>query len=226
MSTGNKKPSQDPTTFQWAPDNGTSSIPSLPVGPYTDAANGPDFATLFVATKFDAAPGDNANIASSIIKSKQEGDDASGHAFNFGNVSSGDVFEVKYKDPVHMETVSDMTKSVGNSAKASYRSVNFILNSRYAHGLIGMFEKQADGVPSASDAVTRGPMELQNSDLETDNDTSSVNSRLLRRSKFLNLTNPTGIVRSFQLSLSQGDDSDILLRVRSDYIIIVCNVGY
>ncbi len=40
-------------------------------------------------------------------------------------------------------------------------------------------DKQAEGVASASDAGMRRPMELQNPDLETDNDTSSVSRSLL-----------------------------------------------
>ncbi|SJL13865.1 uncharacterized protein ARMOST_17314 [Armillaria ostoyae] len=97
MRTSNNTPSQEPRTLQGPahriPDNGTFSVPSFPpAGPYA----GSDFATPFFApTKFDATPNvsygvledefklkDNASITSSVLESKQEGDDASSHGYN------------------------------------------------------------------------------------------------------------------------------------------------
>ncbi|PBK99971.1 hypothetical protein ARMGADRAFT_525127 [Armillaria gallica] len=117
-------------------------------------------------------------------------------------------------------------------------------------------DKQAEGIASASDVGTRGPMELQNPDLETDNNTSSVRTLTSTQSSpgpadlteiarsfqpQTELLNPCAKINEFILdthphvnvaithsdewssALSQGDDSDVLLRVLSDYMVIVRN---
>ncbi|PBK68985.1 hypothetical protein ARMSODRAFT_957297 [Armillaria solidipes] len=160
-----------------------------------------------------------------------------------------------------------MAKLTGNSATSSYRfpqTHDGQMNPKVQRYDV---DNQAEDAASASDAGIRGPMELQHSDLETDDDTSIVQNSP-------GLADLTGIARSFQpqtellnpcakinefilntvcfhpgdsqlvltphlqhphvnvaithsdewsSALSQGDDSDVLPRVLSDYMVIVRN---